>query len=361
LTFFLVISTFDYPIITIDAIIMKPLYLKIVAVALLFISLTGIQAQKVNIDVARLRCPHITDGVEEEIWNDVDPVYLERNIGTEKPTVSAYWKALWDPDNIYVLIHVEDDDHYPAWESGGAIWDYDRPEIYFDVNEVLNDGLGPAYASSGHYQFSPGFDQDGYGILHEAAGTAQSPGGQYAYDLTGESYVYEFAVTISSMSNNVEDAMDCMTNWIGIVGFDVTVIDQDEGFTTARQRKIWQSGNGSEAEAWNNMDSCGTITFIGPCYSDCWGDSCDWDYCGNRINDVKTMNVAVLPNPVTDFLTIHADFDKVIITNILGQEISSINKIRTNKLDVGYLSKGVFFIKVYKGERYIGAARIMKI
>lgn len=78
-------------------------------------------------------------------------------------------------------------------------------------------------------------------------------------------------------------------------------------------------------------------------------------------NDVKTINLAVHPNPVTDFLTILADFDKVVINNMLGQEISRMNKLRTNKLDIGYLSKGVFFIKVYKGERYIGAARIMKI
>jgi len=279
---------------------MKSLYPIILAVALFLMGVTGIQAQKVNVDVARLHCTHTTDGIEEEMWNDVDPVYLQSNIGAEQPTLTAYWKALWDLDYIYVLIRVEDDDHYPAWESGGEIWDYDRPEIYFDINEVLIDGLGPSYASSGHYQFSPGFDQDGYGDLHEAAVTAQSPGGQYAYDLTGESYVYEFAVTISSMRNNVDAAMDCMKNWTEKVGFDVTIIDQDEGVTTARQRKTWQSGDGSEAEAWNSMDSCGTITFLGPCFDDCWGDSCDRANCGNRINDSKTINLALHPNPVID-------------------------------------------------------------
>jgi hypothetical protein len=73
-----------------------------------------------------------------------------------------------------------------------------------------------------------------------------------------------------------------------------------------------------------------------------------------------SVNVAVQPNPVEDFLTINADFDKVVINNILGQEISSMDQIKTNKIDVGYLSKGIYIMKVYKGERYLGAAKIMK-
>jgi hypothetical protein len=78
------------------------------------------------------------------------------------------------------------------------------------------------------------------------------------------------------------------------------------------------------------------------------------------VQKVKSTTVFVYPNPVIDYLNIIADFDKVIIDNILGQEISSINQIKTNKLCVGYLSKGVYILRVYKGERYIGAVKIMK-
>ena len=59
----------------------------------------------------------VIDGVEEEAWDAVDPVDFGLILGqAEVPTVTAYWKALWDDDNIYVLINVEDDDHYPGWE-----------------------------------------------------------------------------------------------------------------------------------------------------------------------------------------------------------------------------------------------------
>lgn len=305
-------------------------------------------AQKVNVDVARTLTPITIDGVEEEAWDAVDPVNFELMLGTEVATVTAYWKALWDADNIYVLINVEDDDHFPAWESGGNAWEYDKPEIYFDVNDALNDAVGPATASSGHYQWSPGFLEADYDKTVTAAGTTQAPGGTYAYILTGESYIYEHAVTISSMSNASAVAMDCPTIQAlpEKIGFDATVIDQDKDVTTARQRTIWQSGDGTEAEAWNSMDASGTITLVGDCVV--------------GIKDHNTVNVAVSPNPVTDFLTINADFDKVVINNILGQEVSNMNQIKTNKLDVGYLSKGVYIIKVYKGERYIGAAKITK-
>jgi len=303
-------------------------------------------AQKVNVDVAKTSTAPVIDGVEEAVWDAVDPVPFVLFLGQEVPTVTAYWKALWDDNNIYVLINVEDDNYYPGWEAGGNGWEYDKPEIYFDVNDVLVDGAGPATASSGHYQYSPDPTDGGQDIPMTTAGTTQAPGGSYCYTLVGESYAYEYAVEIASMSNVGGTAMtaDMISSLPENVGFDATVIDQDEGITTARQRTIWESGDGTEAEAWNSMDASGTIT-LKP---------------GVGIPTVKTVNVSVHPNPVSDFLTINADFDKVVINNILGQEISNLNQIKTNKLDVGYLSKGIYIMKVYKGERYIGAARIMK-
>jgi hypothetical protein len=310
-------------------------------------------AQKVNVDVAK-GTPEI-DGIEEELWDAVDPVPFVLNYDSETPTVTAYWKALWDADNLYFILNVEDDDHYPAWEvsATAANWEYDKPELYFDVNDVLVDGVGPATASSGHYQFAPGFLEDGYDVVHEDMGTTQAPHGVYCYVLTGESYVFEYAIEIASMSNKDAVPMDCETIQAlpEKIGFDATVIDQDEGVTTARQRTVWQQGGqgtpSDGTEAWNSMDASGTITMIGDCQ-------------GSGIKDVKTVNIAVQPNPVTDFMTINADFDKVVINNILGQEISTMNQIKSNKLDVGYLSKGVYIIKVYKGERFIGAAKITK-
>jgi hypothetical protein len=117
------------------------------------------------------------DGFVEEAWNIAVPEAIDQNLYTETPTVTATWQALYDADNFYVVVTVLDDDHFPAWASGGNSWEYDKPEVYWDVNEVLTDGGGPMIASSGHYQLSPGFAEDMYDAVQNAAATTQSPGG----------------------------------------------------------------------------------------------------------------------------------------------------------------------------------------
>jgi hypothetical protein len=338
---------------------MKHLHFTIITVIVSCFLVSGIQAQTVPVNVKMASYPRpVVDGIEEEAWDDVDPVDISTPFGTEQPTVTAYWKALWDCGSIYVLINVEDDDHYPAWESEGNSWEYDKPEVYFDVNDTLIDGLGPADANSGHYQFSPGFSDD-YDMLHTVDSTAHTPGGTYAHSLTGENYVYECAVTISSMHNKHGIVMNSaiIGGWEQTIGFDVTIIDQDEGVTTARQRLIWQCGDGSEAEAWNSMDACGTIAFVGECFDDCW-----WGPgCLIGMDEDLTVHLAVYPNPVKDFIAIDTDFDRVVIHAILGREIVAINRIKSDKIDTGNLPKGIYIIRVFKADRFIGSARFIKI
>jgi hypothetical protein len=350
LTFALNIITFGL-IKTLVAIIMKHIYFLFIAIASFFFGTKELNAQKEEVFTYYGTCD--VDGLEEESWDWVDPVYLTHNFGTELPTVTAYWKALWDDTYIYVLIRVEDDDHWPAWESGGNSWEYDKPEIYLDINEVLEDGLGPSTPLSGHYQLAPGFEEDGYGIAHTAIVTPQAPGGIYAYTLTGETYVYEQAIDISSLVDKDGRGFENIGDMYYYVGFDVTVNDQDEGFTTSRQRAIWQSGDGSEEEAWNNMDFCGIIE-VG-LQVDCWDPKC---YDGIK-NNRKSI-VTVHPNPVINNLTIEAAFDRVVIYDMLGHSVCNINGIKTGRIDVGDLPKGLFLIKVYKKDSYLGSARILK-
>jgi len=321
----------------------------ILFISLIFATGATFAQDKVNVDVAKAGTAPVIDGIEEEVWDAVDPVPFVNFFNAEVPTVTAYWKALWDDEHIYVFINVEDDDYHPGWEAGGNGWEYDKPEIYFDVNDVLVDGGGAGTADNGHWQWSPDPTDGGQDIPLELAPSSVAPGGWYCYSLTGENWAYEFGVDMSTLKNIDQVAMDCdlLHALPEKIGFDATIIDQDEGVTTARQRAIWQQGDGTEGESWNTMDQAGTITLVGEC-----GVS--------GINTVKAVNISVQPNPVTDILTINADFDKVVINNILGQEISTMNQIKTNRIDVGDLSKGIYIIKVYKGERYIGAAKITK-
>jgi Zn-dependent metalloprotease/plastocyanin len=205
------------------------------------------------------------DGIEEAIWNEIPPVPISKNFQNETPTVTAYWKAMWTDSGINVLMNVHDNDHWPAWEPGGSAWAFDWTQVLFDVNETLVDGKGPAANSTGHYQSSPGFTQFGYDIpVIGSPADGRTPGGDYAYHLSGENYVYEQFFPFENFVTIDNVTMDKDAFISRPIGFDVTITDQDQGITTSRQRAVWmQDGKDNVLdESWNNMDDAGTIRLV---------------------------------------------------------------------------------------------------
>jgi len=204
------------------------------------------------------------DGFIEDGWDAADTYQINRPFRNEVPTIgSSWWRALFDEENFYVAICVDDNNHWPGWEAGGENGDYDRPEIYWDVNEALDDGKGAKDVGSGHYQFAESF-ADGYYDTPVIIGkSGNNPGGTYAYSLYGEGYFYELSVPLANFKDALGNSITAETH--RDIGFDVTIVDQDEGITTSPQRYVWSNdgngNNGSTDESWNNMDGAGTIKF----------------------------------------------------------------------------------------------------
>jgi hypothetical protein len=203
------------------------------------------------------------DGLVEETWNLSEEHAIDKPFMKSNPTVNAYWKAMYDKDNFYIVINVEDEgNHWPGWEAGGSSWEYDRPEIYWDWNTILTDKGGTCCKGSGHYEFCSGFLKDKYGIVitdKQVEPGYNYPGATYCYTLTGENYIYEIAVPFKNFYtwNMVQITKDIAVSRTA-VGFDVTIVDQDEGITNMRQRAVWSS---DQEESWASMDDAGTITF----------------------------------------------------------------------------------------------------
>jgi hypothetical protein len=208
----------------------------------------------------------LIDGAEDVIWSEVPAVAIERNFMNEKPTMKAYWKGMWDYNYIYVMVNVEDDDHYPAWEANNTTepWNWDRADLFFDVNDVLKDGLGPQEISTGHFQTAPGFEENGYGIEHlEACNNLNCVSSYYAYQLYGENYRYEWKIPLINFVNKNSEKLDIANLKTIVIGYDVTIADQDEGVTTLYQRKVWQSdGKYDGKTCWDCMDHAGKVMFI---------------------------------------------------------------------------------------------------
>jgi len=204
--------------------------------------------------------PPVIGGEVDAVWTEANVYNIDQNFQSELPTLGASgetnWRALWSTDGIYILLTVTDDVFFPnyAVSPAGNNWEYDKPEIYFDVNYVLQDALGPANAGTGHYQVSPGFT-DG-----KNDGTVMDGGNNidYAFVVTAPNYTAEYFVPFSWL----KDKDGIMVDLTGNIGFDVTIIDRDAAAPTdaTRRRAVWANIGGIN-ESWSNMDECGIITF----------------------------------------------------------------------------------------------------
>ncbi len=215
------------------------------------------------VEIVKTKTTPILDGIEEDFWNNVEANPINKDFGGETPTLESYWKAAWCDTGLFVLINVIDDDHYPAWEAGSdEFWMYDGAEVYFDINEKLDDG-GGASGGNGHYQSHPAFASDQYGVKLNHFVSSNMPGGQYAYQLNGENWVREQFFPFSNFVNN--DGMTMNRNsfiTMDSIGFDIIVLDQDEGITITKHSKVWQN-SGEVDHNWNNMDDAGVIKLVG--------------------------------------------------------------------------------------------------
>jgi len=197
--------------------------------------------------------------VAPEIDGDVDAVWADANVfnialGTDAgapsvgPEGTTTWKALWNDEGIFVLLQVNDDVWFPSYVSGGASYQYDKPELYFDVNAEKIDGKGPVTAGSGHYQVAPAAVQD------KVDGTpVEDADGIHAFKVSDPAYVAEYFVPFSKLLDKDGNAIDKTIP----MGFDVTIIDRDTE-AVAELFAVWNSGG-----QWNNMDNAGLVIFDG--------------------------------------------------------------------------------------------------
>jgi hypothetical protein len=226
---------------------------------------TGAVAQKQTAVIRKASVSPVIDGQVDDVWAEADPENnIDRAQEGEFPTLGesgeTTWQALWDWDGIYLLLRVTDDDFYPNYEAGVGLnrWDYDSTEIYFDVNPILEDGLGPMEGGSGHYQFAPSFDPS------RIDGTAytDATGFSHAFLVDDPNYTAEYFFPLSVLVDKDGYGIDLE----GDVGFDISIHDRDLGDDSLRVA-VW-CNIGTVGDSWSNMDDCGIITFDGASISD---------------------------------------------------------------------------------------------
>lgn len=248
----------------------------------------------------------IIDGVVDNIWDTIVSHQITLSFINESPSLSASWKAIWNDTAIFILVEVNDDFHCDTSCSHAPDWMSDKVEIYFDVNSVFQDGLGPS-ANNGHYQFSPTFNSDSTHFL----GNWYSNHMNYSYQLTGSNYVFEYSLAWSIL--NDKDSIAFADTAGRSFGFDVCIADRDSA-NDDRRRAVWLN-DGTNGENWINMDHAGILALAYP----------------NPTIQVSTLTSIIDDSSNYNFGRIPANKQKqaVFIIKNLGQQQLNISSINT--------------------------------
>ncbi|MBN2264102.1 MAG: choice-of-anchor D domain-containing protein, partial [Prolixibacteraceae bacterium] len=228
---------------------------------------------------------------------------------------------------------VTDDDYWPSWESGGSLYFYDWVNLFFDVNQNLNDGLG-AYNGNGHSESYLDITETGYDTPHlNIPPSTAITGGSYAYNITNNTFLLEYYVPFENFTDNTSTVMskESMLSLTSI-GFDVCITDQDEGITTSFQRKVWQNDGSGCGEAWACMDDCGTITLAGEPLISLSETELIFETLYVGATQTKTFNISNLA------------LEPLVITDIVSNsnayaatyQISTINRNKNTTVEVSF-------------------------
>ena len=203
--------------------------------------------------------PCAIDGVlSDAVWASaarypIQKTYNNENIAGGDADCSGFFQTAWNDKGIFIAVTVTDDiSQNDKAAEYGPDWANDMVEIYFDMNTVLNDGVGSG-GNKGHYGVT-GIAIDGlvkWGV-----------NSKFAYKLTGTNYVKEAFIAWSDLKNS--DGKVITPSDSIEIGFDVYIIDNDKDTIAKdrnfRDRLVWSNG-GDVNENYNNMDDAGILKF----------------------------------------------------------------------------------------------------
>jgi hypothetical protein len=188
----------------------------------------------------------VIDGKVDDVWNDAK-AYKIANVMYEPPKssddLSADYKAMWDENNLYLLVDVTDDilkhDTSPeAW------YESDSVEVYIDVTDSKS-------AQYGQTDYQYGFNWDETSPQMQELRHGRTNGVQYALVTTDKGYRVEIKLPWSTLGTKPSVGAK--------IGLDIQVNDNDAG----GKRKSKIAWHAREDNAWENPQAFGNAELAG--------------------------------------------------------------------------------------------------
>ncbi|MFH0755997.1 MAG: sugar-binding protein, partial [Bacteroidota bacterium] len=198
------------------------------------------------------------DGVVEGNWNQAIAMPLLReNLVTgitNAADFSGTVKALWDADNVYILLQVKDDTLVTTLNNS---WERDHYSVYFDISNLkqnadLVDDLAEPMDSVQFMLEKIWSVAGGLPLNLKINNDTLMPGVDFVEVIdSGTSYLLELAVPFSSIGVNLTAGK--------VIGFDAKIGDND-GDGNLDGKLSW---NQIADESWHNASFIGTVTLMG--------------------------------------------------------------------------------------------------
>ena len=200
-------------------------------------------AQNWDLEIPSTSTPPVIDGQVDGVWSiasvqDVT-VVIEGSIDSPADN-SVSWRVLWDGDNLYMIVDVNDDSLLN--DSANAYQD-DSVEFYFDGGN--SKGGSPLAEDDRQYTF--GWDTD------EIQGTNQEViGVEHAQVNTEAGWRIEMKFPWSSLTDNIPGMGD-------LIGIDCFYNDDDDGADTRESQIATFADDGGD---WQNPADWGTAILV---------------------------------------------------------------------------------------------------
>ena len=188
----------------------------------------------------------VIDGKVDDIWNAAKP-YKIANVLYEPPKsskdLSADYRAMWDENNLYLLVEVTDD--ILKHDTSPEDWyDSDSVEVYIDATDGKSAQYGPT-------DFQYGFIWDKTSPQMLEGKHSRTNGVQYALVTTDTGYRVEIKFPWSTLGTKPSAGAK--------IGLDVQVNDNDaEG-----KRKSKIAWHATEDNAWETPQAFGNAELAG--------------------------------------------------------------------------------------------------
>lgn len=196
-------------------------------------------------NIVKASRPPVIDGQAEDLWSNAQKYDIKNVMYTALSgpnDCSASYRAMWDANNLYLLVEVTDDS---LTNDGGEFYNNDSIEIFIDSDNSKSTSYG-----DDDFHFHLTWDKN-KPTIGEMAHQTTAEGIQFAMITTQTGYRTEIKFPWSTLKVKPSAGTT--------VGLDIHVNDDDDGGD--RDTKL--AWNGKEDNAWTNPQALGNAQLSG--------------------------------------------------------------------------------------------------